>query len=257
VPEIGEWREYHCELGTYQPYEAQTSCLSASPGYYVLLNGQAAETPCWPGSYYPYAGGYICYEASAGHYAPGFGDTAQTECPPGTYQPSTNGDTCDEAEAGHFVASSGRAAQTPCSPGSYNPYTRQPSCLSAQTGFYVSETGSLSETPCPAGDTTAGPGSTSASQCSLKPLAIETTSLPGAKRGTPYSDELKASGGIAPYTWKKVGSLPKGLKLTTTGVISGTLSTKLAPLYPIRVKVTDSRKKGNHSVTATLMLSVS
>jgi hypothetical protein len=168
------------------------------------------------------------------------GQAAETECSAGSYEPNTGAVSCEEAQAGHYAASSGQAAQTECS-----------------AGFYESNKGATSCLPCPAGDTTAGTGSTSASQCFLKLLVIETTSLPGAKRGTPYTDELKASGGIAPYTWKKVGALPKGLKLTTTGVISGTLSTKLAPLYPIRVKVTDSRKKGKHSVTATLMLNVS
>jgi hypothetical protein len=87
---------------------------------------------------------------------------------------------------------------------------------------------------------------------------VETASLPEAKRGTPYAFELKASGGIPPYKWKKVGALPKGLKLSKTGVISGTPSTKLAPgVYSVGVKVSDSKKKGKDSATATLMLTVS
>jgi hypothetical protein len=58
---------------------------------------------------------------------------------------------------------------------------------------------------------------------------VETTTLPGAKRGTSYTAELKASGGVPPYKWKKLGSLPQGLKLSKTGVISGTPSAKLTP----------------------------
>ena len=88
---------------------------------------------------------------------------------------------------------------------------------------------------------------------------METTSLAEAKRGTPYTAELKASGGIPPYKWKKVGKLPKGLKLNgKTGMITGTPSLKLAAgSYSIGVTVSDSKKKGKDSATATLMLNVS
>jgi hypothetical protein len=88
-------------------------------------------------------------------------------------------------------------------------------------------------------------------------LLIETTTLPAATRGAPYTATLTASGGVPPYKWKKVGRLPKGLKLGKTGMITGTPSTKLAPgSYPIGVKVSDSKKKGKDSATATLTLQV-
>jgi hypothetical protein len=156
------------------------------------------------------------------------------------------------------VATTGQPEQTPCAAGSYQPNAGQSSCLPAQKGFYVSTSGSSTETACPAGDTTAGSGSTSASECFPKPLEVETTTLPGAKRGTSYTAELKASGGVPPYKWKKLGALPQGLKLSKTGVISGTPSAKLTPgSYPIHVQVTDSKKKGKQSATATLTLQLS
>ncbi len=52
---------------------------------------------------------------------------------------------------------------------------------------------------------------------------ITTTSLPNGHLGAAYAKTLTAAGGVAPYKWKKLTKLPKGLKLNTkTGLISGT-----------------------------------
>jgi hypothetical protein len=72
----------------------------------------------------------------------------------------------------------------------------------------------------------------------------------------PYSTQLTAEGGVPPYKWKKAGPLPKGLKLSKSGMLAGTPSTKLAPgSYPVAVKVTDSEKP-KQSSTTTLTLSI-
>ncbi|WP_433040426.1 putative Ig domain-containing protein [Dactylosporangium sp. CS-033363] len=54
--------------------------------------------------------------------------------------------------------------------------------------------------------------------------AVDTTALPDAMDGVPYSFTLARSGGTGPYTWSiPVNSLPDGLSLDpATGVISGT-----------------------------------
>lgn len=55
------------------------------------------------------------------------------------------------------------------------------------------------------------------------PLSITTTSLPVGVVGLGYSATLNAMGGYPPYTWMTVqGSLPGGLTLNSSGVISGT-----------------------------------
>ena len=47
--------------------------------------------------------------------------------------------------------------------------------------------------------------------------------LPAGVVGTPYSQTLTATGGTGPYTWTILfGSLPSGLTLSSSGVISGT-----------------------------------
>ena len=57
---------------------------------------------------------------------------------------------------------------------------------------------------------------------------ITTPSLPAATEGASYGPvTLTASStGSLPYKWKKVGALPKGMKLSSGGVLSGTIKTK-------------------------------
>ncbi len=70
--------------------------------------------------------------------------------------------------------------------------------------------------------------------------------------------QFEAVGGTEPYKWAKVGPLPKKLKLSKTGLLTGIPSTKLAPgNYPVTVKVTDHAKKPKHTATATFMLEIS
>ena len=53
---------------------------------------------------------------------------------------------------------------------------------------------------------------------------ITTSTVPGATKGSAYSTTLALSGGTAPYSWVLANgsSLPSGLSLSTSGVISGT-----------------------------------
>ena len=64
-------------------------------------------------------------------------------------------------------------------------------------------------------------------------------SIPDGFVGVPYSYQLSACCGTAPYTWSIwSGSLPAGLSLSSTGLISGTPTTAQYTLVYIRV--TDS-----------------
>jgi hypothetical protein len=57
----------------------------------------------------------------------------------------------------------------------------------------------------------------------VSPLSVASTVLPSLAVGTSYSQTLQASGGTAPYNWSVAfGSLPNGIALSSTGVISGT-----------------------------------
>lgn len=71
-------------------------------------------------------------------------------------------------------------------------------------------------------------------------LVISTTSpLPAGEVAIPYSQTLAATGGTPPYTWSVTGgSLPQGLTLGGSGVLSGTPNT--AGAFSFTVQVADS-----------------
>jgi len=70
-------------------------------------------------------------------------------------------------------------------------------------------------------------------------LTVSTTSLPDARVGTAYTENLSASEGAAPYTWSVVGgTIPPGLTLGTAGSLSGTPTD--AESFNFTVQVTDS-----------------
>jgi hypothetical protein len=105
-------------------------------------------------------------------------------------------------------------------------------------------------------DFAASSGSTS---LNVQALGITTTSLPAGAVGTPYRDQLTAAGGTTPYRWKKTAALPNGLKLSSSGVISGTPNARrVAPgSYPVSVQVRDSTKRHTLLATATFTLTLS
>jgi uncharacterized repeat protein (TIGR01451 family) len=71
-----------------------------------------------------------------------------------------------------------------------------------------------------------------------------TSPLPPVTLGTPYSYTFAATGGVAPYKWAAESGLPKGLKLTAKGVLSGTVKAKkvVPGTYTITIQVTDHAK---------------
>ena len=74
------------------------------------------------------------------------------------------------------------------------------------------------------------------------PLTITTSSLPNAIQGQAYSQQLQASGGVAPYTWSIAADspspLPAGLTLDAGGLLSGTPAVSGA--FSVKFSVTDT-----------------
>ncbi len=61
-------------------------------------------------------------------------------------------------------------------------------------------------------------------------------SLPDAVVGSAYSQTLSATGGTAPYVWSVLsGSLPAGLTLSSTGLISGTPTLQESSTFKVQV----------------------
>lgn len=88
-------------------------------------------------------------------------------------------------------------------------------------------------------------------------LTAGTDTLPSPTGGVAYSQSLNATGGQPPYSWTvAAGSLPNGLTLSSSGVISGTpASADWIFAYPFSayLKVTDS---AGATATRTLTLNV-
>ena len=130
---------------------------------------------------------------------------------------------------------------------------------------FDTSSGILSGTPTAAGTypitftASNGVGSPATQSFTLKVLGfhITTTMLPRGKRGIAYSTRLAALGGVTPFAWKALTSLPKGLKLSTTGVLSGTpAKTLTAMTYTFSVQVTDSTQPKHQVVKATVTVAL-
>lgn len=76
---------------------------------------------------------------------------------------------------------------------------------------------------------------------------------PAGTNGLPYSYAFSARGGEAPYTWTALGSLPDGLTLSSSGILSGTPNVRLPGTFNVAVRVTDSR---GVSATVNLVLAI-
>ncbi len=91
----------------------------------------------------------------------------------------------------------------------------------------------------------------------VKPLAVDTSSLPGGMVGGAYNRTLAAVGGTRPYTWSispGTGALPAGLKLGhASGTITGTPTS--AGIAHFSVQVSDAASPGQ-SATESLSVAV-
>jgi len=87
-------------------------------------------------------------------------------------------------------------------------------------------------------------------------LTVTTSSLPQAAVGkaNAYSAQLAAAGGTGPYVWTLTGTLPPGLTLDPSGVItSGTSGPTQTGVFPFTVQVTD---KSSPPLTTTQSLTI-
>ncbi len=132
-------------------------------------------------------------------------------------------------------------------------------------GLTLSSAGLVSGTPTAAGSSTFIVQVTDASsRTATKALTLQvsasititTTTLPGGTVGTSYSQQLSAAGGATPYAWTIAsGSLPAGLTLSASGVISGTPTAAGSPSFTVRVTDAASRT-ATQSLTITVSSSL-
>jgi hypothetical protein len=88
-------------------------------------------------------------------------------------------------------------------------------------------------------------------------LRITTTSLDNARVGRFYSERLRRSGGVAPFTWSAIPALPGGLALNaSTGVISGTPAAGTVGVHSLTFTVQDSSTPTKQSANKVLSLMI-
>ncbi len=76
-------------------------------------------------------------------------------------------------------------------------------------------------------------------QAPTSPITVNPASLPAMNAGTPFSQTLSSTGGLAPYTYTlQSGTLPLGLTLSSAGVVSGTPTERGG--YGFTVRSTDA-----------------
>ncbi|MFY9226455.1 MAG: FG-GAP-like repeat-containing protein [Blastocatellia bacterium] len=84
-------------------------------------------------------------------------------------------------------------------------------------------------------------------------ITISPTTLPNSQVNTTYNQTLTASGGTAPYTFSVIsGSLPTGLSLSPSGVLSGTPT--VTNIFNFTVQVSDAN---NCLATRNYVISIS
>lgn len=69
-------------------------------------------------------------------------------------------------------------------------------------------------------------------------LGVSASSISEPIVGTPYNQQITASGGQSPYTYAANSTLPDGLTLSSTGLLSGTMTGGLVPSF--QLSITDS-----------------
>ncbi len=231
-------------------------------GIALMLNGQISGTPTTSGSF---TFTVTVTDTSGSHASATLtlevqGGSAQANTPLGITTTSLPAATMGVAYATTLTATGGSGGYNWTYTGSLAPGLglSQSGVLSgtptASGTFYItaqvsdninsSTTQSLTLTVNPPAGSGSGSGAT---------VTVTTSSLPGATLDQAYSTALAASGGTGNYTWVYTGSLPQGLSLSTSGVISGTPTT--SGTYTIYVQAVDSTA-GSVSAARQLTLAV-
>ncbi|MBI4548082.1 MAG: putative Ig domain-containing protein [Ignavibacteriae bacterium] len=153
-------------------------------------------------------------------------------------------------------------SQTLSASGGTSPYTFAVTSGVLPAGLSLSSSGIISGTPTTVGSFTFTVTATDAQNCTgnrsytltidCPTITITPSTLPNGTVGLSYSQTLTASGGTSPYTFSVTGgSLPPGLTLSSSGLLSGTPTT--VGNFSFTVTATDTQNcTGSQSYTVVI-----
>ncbi len=231
--------------GGTAPYAYTIASGSLPPGITLASNGVLSGTPT--------ANGTFTFTVRATDGSTGTGPFSATSgtmtltiaVPTLVYTPANPANATVAAAYSQSLASAG---------GGTAPYTYVLASGSLPAGITLASNGTLSGTPTAGGsftfsvtatDNSGGTGPFSATSAPLTltvvapTISIAPVSLPNATVAAAYSQTVTASGGISTYSYAvTAGSLPPGLSLSGSGVLSGTSTA--AGTYNFTLTATDS-----------------
>jgi hypothetical protein len=218
-----------------QPAQATWSIKSGSlpAGVSLSSSGLLSGTPTAEGSY------TFVVQAAGG------GNTTDTETETLVVRQPLTVTSGFTAAAKAEVGVDFRAPQTAA--GGSGAFTWSVSKGALPTGLTLGPDGSVSGAPALAGrfsftlTVTDSEGRTKNTDVTLvvaKPLTFSKAKLRTAKAGWPYRAKVLFTGGVAPLNWTIRGKVPKGLKVTKTGLLLGT--PKAAGTYRFTVSAVDA-----------------
>jgi uncharacterized protein YhjY with autotransporter beta-barrel domain len=153
----------------------------------------------------------------------------------------------------HAIAGAAYSQSIASASGGAAPYTYAVTSGSLPAGLTLASNGTLSGTATAAGtfnltvtatDSSTGTGPFSVGSAvtlvvDAPTILVAPATLPNGTFNTAYSQTVTASGGTAPYSYAvTAGTVPNGLSLSSTGVLSGTPTQ--AGDYPITITASDS-----------------
>ncbi|MHC1654666.1 putative Ig domain-containing protein [Stenotrophomonas maltophilia] len=231
--------------GGATPYSYGLASGSLPAGLTLASNGTVSGTPT--------ANGSFTFTVRATDSSTGTGPFSATSgtltltiaVPTLVYAPANPANATVAAAYSQSLASAG---------GGTAPYTYALASGSLPAGITLASNGTLSGTPTAGGsftfsvtatDSSGGTGPFSATSAPLTltvvapTISIAPVSLPNATVATAYSQTVAASGGVSTYSYAvTAGSLPPGLSLSGSGVLSGTSTA--AGTYNFTLTATDS-----------------